>query len=227
MQDRVPTYPGRVTLTPVAGQANTYDMARADQPTQEGTPLNKSTLLKDATAALFGFGVDALPDDMFNALAHTGDLHVWKRTQNGHVDYPVSPNRNAYQEGTSGTTTIEYMGQLGNKARIETGSYVGTGTYGSGNLNMISFPEGFVPKLVLIQVISSTSDTGLLILPVRDDNSETLVPSFYANTSNGTISSVITSFNHQNNRIGWYASIGGPDAQMNISGFTYKWVAIS
>ena len=65
MQDRVPLYPGRVTLTPVAGQINTYDMTRADQPTQEGTPINKATLLKDATAALFGLGADALPDDAF------------------------------------------------------------------------------------------------------------------------------------------------------------------
>lgn len=65
MQDRVSLYPGRVTLTPVAGQANTYDMVRADQPTQEGTPLNKASLLTDATAALYGLGTDAVPNDVF------------------------------------------------------------------------------------------------------------------------------------------------------------------
>ena len=43
MQDRISAYPGRVKLTPVAGQADTYDLTRADQPTQEGTPLNKAT----------------------------------------------------------------------------------------------------------------------------------------------------------------------------------------
>ena len=101
MLDRVPLYPGRVKLTPVSGQENVYDMVRADQPTQEGTPLNKASLLKDATAALFDLGSSAVPDDMLNALAHTGDLHVWKRTQNGQVDYPVSPNPNAYQEGSN------------------------------------------------------------------------------------------------------------------------------
>lgn len=79
---------------------------------QQGTPLNKATLLKDATAALFGFGVDALPDDMFNALAHTGDLHVWKRTQNGQVDYPVSPNRNAYQEGNGAQPAGYTLGEV-------------------------------------------------------------------------------------------------------------------
>lgn len=41
--DRVPAYPGRVVLTPVSGQANTYDMVRADSPTVEGTPLDKAT----------------------------------------------------------------------------------------------------------------------------------------------------------------------------------------
>lgn len=69
MQDRVPLYPGRVTLTPVSGQANTYDMVRADSPTQEGTPLNKASLLKDATAALFGKTNAAVPDDILNLLS--------------------------------------------------------------------------------------------------------------------------------------------------------------
>lgn len=69
MQDRVPLYPGRVTLTPVSGQANTFDLVRADQPTQEGTPLNKASLLKDATAALFGKTNAAVPDDILSLLS--------------------------------------------------------------------------------------------------------------------------------------------------------------
>lgn len=68
MQDRLPLYPGRVKLIPVAGQENTYDMVRADQPTQEGTPLNKNSLLKDVTAALFGLGTDAVPDDVLQKI---------------------------------------------------------------------------------------------------------------------------------------------------------------
>lgn len=68
MQDRVPLYPGRVKLTPVSGQENTYDMVRADEPTQEGDPLSKATFLKDATAALFGLGANAVPDDVFRTL---------------------------------------------------------------------------------------------------------------------------------------------------------------
>lgn len=85
MQDRVPLYPGRVTLTPVAGQENTFDMARADQPTQEGTPLNKATLLKDATAAKFGKDTGAVPDEVLDLLS-TGILHKPAKTKTAWED---------------------------------------------------------------------------------------------------------------------------------------------
>lgn len=42
--DRVPTHPGRIKLTPVEGQTDLFDVARADDPTVEGTPLDKATL---------------------------------------------------------------------------------------------------------------------------------------------------------------------------------------
>ena len=42
--DRVPLNPGRITLFPVDGMENTFVMARADNPSVEGTPLNKATL---------------------------------------------------------------------------------------------------------------------------------------------------------------------------------------
>lgn len=58
MKDRAPTYPGRVRLIPVAGQENTYDIVRADEPQQGGTPLNKATLLDDATAEKLGLTGD-------------------------------------------------------------------------------------------------------------------------------------------------------------------------
>ena len=86
MQNREPTYPGRVTLTPVFGLANTYDMDRADQPLQPGTPLNKATLLKDATAALYGLGTGAVPDDVFAELGKYKQ-YWWRRRTPSYVQY--------------------------------------------------------------------------------------------------------------------------------------------
>lgn len=341
MQDRVPLYPGRVKLTPVAGQANTYDMARADQPTQEGTPLNKSTLLTDAVASMFGLGTSAVPNDMFNVLTHAGDLHVWKRTIDGVTDYPVSPNRNAYQEGSdakpawytlgevqsgnfcisklndafsqitwmigsaievsddgqvslvnvdvaqriggtsdwltvskaligkyayplqsgsffnqnvvyyfpadadtsydasSGTqriniskyqaitgypaipagTTIEYLGQLGDKERIETGSYVGTGTYGSGNPNKLEFDSK--PEFLLVYnppASDNVGDTGSWHRPLI------LISGFtgITNTGSNAWGSIISDWDQ--NSVSWYSN--SAENQLNISGSVYAYIKI-
>lgn len=48
MKDRVPTYPGRVSLTPLGD--NLYTLAREDDPTEEGTKLSKVNLLSDDAA---------------------------------------------------------------------------------------------------------------------------------------------------------------------------------
>ena len=41
-KDRVPTYPGRVKLSPIANAENTYKMERADVPIDPGTPIDKA-----------------------------------------------------------------------------------------------------------------------------------------------------------------------------------------
>lgn len=78
MQDRVSLYPGRVKLVPVSGQANTYDMVRADSPTQEGTPLNKASMLKDSTASLYGLPNTAVPDDVLSWISFL-NKYYWRR----------------------------------------------------------------------------------------------------------------------------------------------------
>ena len=42
-KDRIPTYPGRIKLTPVANAPDTFTMERADEPLELGTPMNKAT----------------------------------------------------------------------------------------------------------------------------------------------------------------------------------------
>lgn len=65
MQDRVSATPGRMLITPENGQPAFYaTIEMADNPSVVGTALNKANLLTDATAALFGLGADAVPDDV-------------------------------------------------------------------------------------------------------------------------------------------------------------------
>ena len=80
MKDRISLYPGRVKLNPVAGEANTFDMVRADQPTQEGTALNKANLLSDSTATgLHLGGGEPTPDLAFQKMMKNVQV---ERTQN-------------------------------------------------------------------------------------------------------------------------------------------------
>lgn len=70
MQDRISVYPGRVKLIPVSGQENVFDMTRQDNPTTEGTPLNKSTLLTDEVAEALGLEpATATPSQAIGAVA--------------------------------------------------------------------------------------------------------------------------------------------------------------
>lgn len=83
MQDRITVNPGRVLISPENGAAYYATMTRADNATQEGTPLNKNSLLRDATAAFFGLGADAVPDDVFRTLSrfqnNLGNEYVWAK----------------------------------------------------------------------------------------------------------------------------------------------------
>lgn len=66
MQDRSPKYPGRVKLLPVAGQGNIYDMTRADDPDDTGTPFNKRTMLQDSTSQFLNLPLaNPFVDDAF------------------------------------------------------------------------------------------------------------------------------------------------------------------
>lgn len=70
MKDRDVEYPNRYKLTAVAGEADTYDLeAVPGTVTEAGTDLNKSALLKDATATLFGLPSTAMPNDVLDRLS--------------------------------------------------------------------------------------------------------------------------------------------------------------
>ena len=68
MKDRVVQFPHRYQLVPVAGQENTYDVvAKPGVVTEGGTPINKASLLTDATAEALGLEqADPTVDDALN-----------------------------------------------------------------------------------------------------------------------------------------------------------------
>jgi len=118
---------------------------------QAGTPLNKANLLADATATAAGLTSTATPNTVLLNLAKL---------------YPVINNKTAItytslatgdklpladvSAGTAKTVTLanllSWFTTTNKVARIQTGSYVGTGTYGEDNPCSITFD--FAPVLV-------------------------------------------------------------------------------
>lgn len=101
MKDRISTHPGRVTLVPVEGVANTYILTRADEPTDPGTPLSKATLLTDETAARLKLGQEdpTVNDALFylsqSSIVYAGDAPpaggIPAKAGDKYIDRSVSP----------------------------------------------------------------------------------------------------------------------------------------
>ena len=109
-------------------------------------------------------------------------------------------------------TTIEYLGVLGEKVSVETGSYTGTGTYGSSNLNTIHLSRP--PKLVFITPYNGANRMMLFVL---GGNSSFSGYTGAASLSYQQIVSDGTDFS-------WYAN--NSDIQLNITGQKYVYTAV-
>lgn len=140
MQDRTPTKPNRVLIRPEDGSPAFYaTMTRADEPTQPGDPLNKTTFLKDATAALFGLDETAVPDDVFQLIPL-----LFKNIQTDVSGIP----RTATQAGT-------YVGDDNYTYSTYKNSVWGLG----GTKKSLSLP--FKPKLLIVSYNDRHIGTGV------------------------------------------------------------------
>lgn len=84
MVDRLSNYPNRIKLLPVQGQNDVYDVVRMDMPLEEGTPLNKSSLLSQAAVEALGLiDTDELtPSDAIEEIGTKlyGSANAWITT---------------------------------------------------------------------------------------------------------------------------------------------------
>ena len=102
MKDRVSANPGRVKLTPEDGSPAFYaTMERADNPVEEGTPLNKSTLLSDTACDLLEIPQTSTVNEAFLKLA----LGVGKYGYTVHFQWPDGTPMVGYR--VNGLTAID------------------------------------------------------------------------------------------------------------------------
>lgn len=231
MKDRNVQHASRFRLTKVPGTDDVYDLIPAPgEVYEEGTLINKSALLKDATAALFGLGTDAVPDDALSVLSRfhkeLGNEYLWLRNDGTYVN---SPDPSAYPPAEPDGYTYTYLGKIGEKVRIETGSYTGTGTYGSSNPNSLTFE--FVPRLVFITGMKYSSNVnydGAYNAGIRG----TIIPQFLTSEyTNGcppykdnASDSAYTKKSSDGKTITWYNR--SDYYQINSPNATYTYIAI-
>lgn len=162
--------------------------------------------------------------DLANGL---GNEYVWLRNDGTYVN---SPDHNAYPPAVSDGFTYTLLGQFANLgAKIATGSYTGTGTYGSSNPNSLTFD--FEPKLILIPLHTGSDSYGLWYQSlVPKDNYYTIipfsnVPTEYTRGAGFGVTSSDVFGKKAGNTLYWYNTSSAYN-QFNAAATDYYWVAI-
>lgn len=146
-----------------------------------------------------------------------------KKTVHSYVN---SADPNAYP--ISDGYLYNSLGKLGNRSWVLSGSYMGTGVYGSANPNVLTFPSE--PKLFIVQCATSVGDS---YLPRGLTITSSYCTDFMLWTS-GQKNYYIQSqgYSSQNNYIdsgqnslSWY-SVNNAQCQMNVLSMVYYYVAI-
>lgn len=138
----------------MAGQANVYDLTRADEPTEAGTPLNKASLLQDDTAALLALEQeDPTVNDALYALAigglTTGTTIITVLDAEGKPIPGVAINGLTDEAGNAVTT-----GQNGKATVICTA--VTSVTFSSGCIDLVDVTQTITPKTPGVNLVTVT-----------------------------------------------------------------------
>ena len=126
---------------------------------------------------------------------------------------PLNQNMEKVEEAFQEIQTD--LGTIGHNLRVETGSYVGTGTCGSANPSRLTF--SLTPVLVMIALTSSTVASPPMIL-MRS------VPcSIFLAGANASYGVFVTWEDHA---VQWYTGANSDYYQGNSSGGTYSYIAL-
>ena len=144
-------------------------------------------------------------------------------TDKGSWNYLNSSDRSAYPDsGESGGYEYLYLGvpfdNAVNGAKIETGSYVGTGTYGSSSPCSLTF--GFSPSVLIISGVlksksTSVSGIGSVIMNISYGH---YGESYAEYSINGIVEAT-------ENQVRWYSDNAASE-QMNTLGSNYYYIAL-
>lgn len=123
-------------------------------------------------------------------------------------------------------TTIEYLGKLGDKTRMQVISYVGTGTYGSGHPNSLTF-DNLPEAIIFLGKVDSSGSVYSFFYTQQE--TRVLYPKIIPNGRNdvnGYGFGYSIYGKRDGNTISWY-STQSQTAQANDAGYTFYYLVLS
>lgn len=119
----------------------------------------------------------------------------------------------------------KFQALLGEGLRMETGTYVGTGSYGINNSIRLTFQ--FTPKLVIVhQVWSQDGDVASALL-VNGITRSIAYSGYYGlgtTKTTGSCNSLLVTWG--DGEVSWFTNHTNSQSQLNILNQTYRYVAI-
>lgn len=177
----------------------------------DGTTTNAATTAKNELQGKFAYCNNTDTDFASSVIVFFPSNTIFTRV--GNIVYADRYQPVTGYAAVPAGTTIEYLGKLGDKARVQVLSYVGTGTYGSSNPNSITLD--FVPKLFWISGPGYGYEAEMLV--------------FYGDTkkSEGNSDYYFTfdNISWEGKKVSWY-STRNEGLQANFSGEKYSIHAI-
>lgn len=132
---------------------------------------------------------------------------------------PVADVEDGIGRGLPIGNLADYLNEIEKMARLQTGSYVGTGTYGSSNPCRLQLD--FKPQLfILFGKSNSNTSYRDMIIAIRGDTQLAFTISHGSNPSSPVSTGLIFSWGSK--YLTWYAS--SLNNQLNASGVTYNWL---
>lgn len=193
----------------------------------DGTTTNAATTAKNELQGKFAYCNNTDTDFVQSVIVFFPSNTIF--TKVGNIVYADRYQPVTGYAAIPAGTTIEYLGKLGDKARVQVVSYVGTGTYGSSNPCSLTFD--FAPKVVLFlrgykkgstqfnYLYGSYGSDSLVI--VTADLSET----FSAYNGFGRYDMAYAKKDTTGHVISWYNTYDA-NGQANAAGCTHYFLAI-
>ena len=125
--------------------------------------------------------------------------------------YVNSSSPDAYPPAVPDGYTYNALGQVGNKVQIETGRYIGTGKYGRSSPNSLAL--SIEPEILIVCDVSSSYFSIAFLnqwsVLVQQPSGHNLITYSWSNSKEPT----------------WYSTQSAME-QLNMSGYTYKYIAV-